>query len=142
MGTSDNVITTLKVAIHKAMDWDYIEKSPFPRRLSWLRQKKPRVKEPLTLEEVRRFLQYTPEELTPLYLFAIFSGLRQGEILAAKWKNLDWEEGKDCSQESCHTVFGYVISGMEHVNAMSEVPTDANNVPVEPVRLLMAHLTA
>ena len=56
--------------------------------------------------------------------------------------HLDWEEGKDCSQESCHTVFGYVISGMEHVNAMSEVPTDANNVPVEPVRLLMAHLTA
>jgi hypothetical protein len=31
---------------------------------------------------------------------------------------------------------------MEHVNAMSEVPTDANNAPVEPVRLLMAHLTA
>ncbi len=26
-------------------------------------------------------------------MFAIFSGLRQGEILAAKWKNLDWEEG-------------------------------------------------
>ena len=56
--------------------------------------------------------------------------------------HLDWEEGKDCSQQSCHTVFGYVISGMEHVNAMSEVPTDANNAPVEPVRLLMAHLTA
>jgi peptidyl-prolyl cis-trans isomerase B (cyclophilin B) len=56
--------------------------------------------------------------------------------------HLDWEEGKDCSQQSCHTVFGYVISGMEHVNAMSELPTDANNAPVEPVRLLMAHLKA
>jgi peptidyl-prolyl cis-trans isomerase B (cyclophilin B) len=56
--------------------------------------------------------------------------------------HLDWEEGKDCSQQSCHTVFGYVISGMEHVNAMSEVPTDANNAPVESVRLLMAHLMA
>jgi peptidyl-prolyl cis-trans isomerase B (cyclophilin B) len=57
--------------------------------------------------------------------------------------HLDWEEGKDCSPpQSCHTVFGYVISGMEHVNAMSELPTDANNAPVEPVRLLMAHLKA
>jgi peptidyl-prolyl cis-trans isomerase B (cyclophilin B) len=56
--------------------------------------------------------------------------------------HLDWEEGKDCSQQSCHTVFGYVISGMEHVNAMSEVPTDANSAPVESVRLLMAHLMA
>ncbi len=67
VGTSDNVITALKVAIHKAKDWDYIEKSPFPRRLSWPRQKKSRVKKPLTLEEVRRFLQYTPEELKPPY---------------------------------------------------------------------------
>ena len=54
--------------------------------------------------------------------------------------HLDWEEGKDCSQESCHTVFGYVISGMEHVNAMSEVSTDANSAPVETVHLVTAQL--
>ncbi len=54
--------------------------------------------------------------------------------------HLDWEEGKDCSQESCHTVFGYVISGMEHVNAMSEVPTDANSAPAETVHLVTVQL--
>ena len=59
-----------------------------------------------------------------------------------KASHLDWEEGKDCSQEPCHTVFGYVISGMEHVNAMSEVPTDANNAPVETVHLLTVQLKA
>tara|TARA_B100000959_G_C14983835_1_gene624675 strand:- start:1856 stop:2941 length:1086 start_codon:yes stop_codon:yes gene_type:complete len=47
---------------------------------------------------------------------------------------------KDCSAagKSCHTVFGYVISGIEHVNAMSEVSTDSSNAPSEPVRLLKA----
>ena len=55
--------------------------------------------------------------------------------------HLDWEEGKDCAapQVSCHTVFGYVVSGMEHVNAMSNVETN-NDVPVDPVRLLTAQV--
>ena len=33
--------------------------------------------------------------------------------------HLDWEAGKDCSRESCHTVYGYVIAGQNHVDAIS-----------------------
>ena len=66
-------------------------------------------------------------------------------------KHLDWEEGKDCTGQetpndekddgSCHTVFGYVISGLEHVNSISEVPTSGQsggNTPLENVILLSA----
>ena len=53
--------------------------------------------------------------------------------------HLDWEEGKDCTRQSCHTVFGYVVSGIEHVNAISDVSTDGD-APVEPVRLLTAQV--
>ena len=37
--------------------------------------------------------------------------------------HLDWESGKDCTTSSCHTVFGYVISGLEHVDAISNLDT-------------------
>ena len=66
-------------------------------------------------------------------------------------KHLDWSEGKDCTGQetpndekddgNCHTVFGYVISGLEHVNSISEVPTSGQsggNTPLENVILLSA----
>ena len=51
--------------------------------------------------------------------------------------NLDWEVEKDCSKYSCHTVFGYVISGLEHVDAISDLETQ-NDSPVDPVRIVSA----
>jgi len=51
--------------------------------------------------------------------------------------HLDWEAEKDCSRYSCHTVFGYVISGMEHVDAISKVETQ-NESPVDSVRIISA----
>tara|TARA_B100000965_G_scaffold168655_1_gene140651 strand:- start:3308 stop:4390 length:1083 start_codon:yes stop_codon:yes gene_type:complete len=65
---------------------------------------------------------------------------------------LDYDEfpAKDCwgdltpndknDDGSCHTVFGYVISGMEHVDAISHVetvnPMQNDDRPVDPVRIL------
>ena len=34
-----------------------------------------------------------------------------------------------------HTVFGRVVGGMEVVDAISRVPTDANDRPLTPVRI-------
>ncbi|HJM13117.1 MAG TPA: peptidylprolyl isomerase [Candidatus Thalassarchaeaceae archaeon] len=57
---------------------------------------------------------------------------------------LDWSEEKDCvsAGESCHTVYGYVISGIEHVNSISEVPTNGGqtNNPLEKVTLLSVQM--
>lgn len=53
--------------------------------------------------------------------------------------HLDWESGKDCTKSSCHTVFGYVISGMEHVDAISNLETQ-NDSPVDPVRIISARI--
>ncbi len=55
--------------------------------------------------------------------------------------HLDWEVGKDCSASSCHTVFGYVISGMEHVDAISDVQTDSRDSPVDEVKILTARVS-
>ena len=66
--------------------------------------------------------------------------------------HLDWEEGRDCTGKetqdpnddgSCHTVFGYVISGLDHVTEISKVETTGhpNNTPVNPVRIVSAQVT-
>ena len=54
--------------------------------------------------------------------------------------NLDYTPGKDCTpqQVSCHTLFGEVIEGREHVRAIAEGPTGANDVPTNPVTILSA----
>lgn len=44
----------------------------------------------LTTEEVRIFLEYVPQRYYSLFLTAIMTGMRRGELLAMKWKNLDW----------------------------------------------------
>lgn len=53
--------------------------------------------------------------------------------------HLDWESGKDCTKLSCHTVFGYVISGMEHVDAISNLETQ-NDSPVDSVRIISVRI--
>jgi len=60
--------------------------------------------------------------------------------------HLDWDESKECTRNSCgvHTVFGYVISGIEHVDAISNVetvnPSQGDDSPVDPVRILSARV--
>tara|TARA_Y100001970_G_scaffold256337_1_gene333973 strand:- start:18541 stop:19596 length:1056 start_codon:yes stop_codon:yes gene_type:complete len=41
--------------------------------------------------------------------------------------------------DGVHTVFGQVVSGQSHVDAITEVPTDGNDKPIEDVRLV--HVT-
>ena len=58
--------------------------------------------------------------------------------------NLDYTEGKDCSQESCHTVYGQVIDGLEFITSISETQVGGpqNSAPVNPVTLVEATTNA
>ena len=53
---------------------------------------------------------------------------------------LDWNEGKVCSQESCHTVYGTVTDGLEFVDAISDVQTQ-NDKPVNDVKIVSIEIT-
>ena len=54
---------------------------------------------------------------------------------------LDWEEGKNCAQASCHTVYGTVTDGQEHIDAIAEVPTGQNDKPVNDVTIVSVTIT-
>jgi integrase len=49
---------------------------------------------PLTSEESRRFLQAARgNRLEALYVLAVTTGMRQGELLALRWQDVDIENG-------------------------------------------------
>lgn len=48
----------------------------------------------LSPSEVRAFLNGIPEKWQALFLVAISTGLRIGEIIAMRWENLDWRSGQ------------------------------------------------
>ena len=52
--------------------------------------------------------------------------------------HLDYTEGKDCSQQSCHTVYGQVSDGLEFITSISEtaVGGSSNSDPISPVTLV------
>ena len=47
--------------------------------------------EPLTLEEVQRFLAAVREDFRPYYTVRFFTGMRTGEVDGLKWKYVDFE---------------------------------------------------
>ena len=89
----------LSKALQKAVKWGLIKNNPAKdasppsihkkRKLIW------------TLEEAKAFLEVCEHEneLVP-YLLALFTGMRRGEILALRWKNVDLVKGVIHVEES------------------------------------------
>ena len=46
------------------------------------------------------------------------------------------EDSTPSHLDGVHTVFGMVVDGLDHVTAISEVPTDSNDRPIDEVRLV------
>ena len=85
--TINNTLVPLKEMFKHALRWGYLRENPAAY------VEKPRVpyKEMdfLTPEEVRLFLEHTGKRYA-LFVTAIMTGMRRGELLAMKWANLDW----------------------------------------------------
>ncbi len=87
--TINKYMRHIKMAIKKAIEWEYIEKFRFPK--------------PFSLQEHIRYL--TTEQLTKLFsvmddqefadfcLFCCYTGLRSGEIIRLRWDDIDNPEG-------------------------------------------------
>lgn len=90
-------VNKLHVVLHKALkqavDWRMI-----PRNVAEAtKPPRPVAKEEmrtLTAQEVRRFLEAARgDRLEALYVLAVHAGMRQGELLALKWQDVDLENG-------------------------------------------------
>lgn len=88
----NNVLIPLRGALADALDDDLIGKSPVAALPNLeVRQDEP---DPFSPEEVARLLAAMPADIARLFRFAIWSGLRTGELLALAWEDVDLEEGR------------------------------------------------
>jgi len=87
-----NLIVTLKQIFKQAAEWNYLIKNP---AASVKLPKKPKIeKSYLTHEQIRQLLDATESiQWRVFFLTAVTTGLRVGELVAMKWKYIDWEQG-------------------------------------------------
>lgn len=85
--TINKQLVLLKAIFDRAIEWGYLRESParFVKRL-----KQPhREMDFYGPDEIRRFLEACPAGDRLLFATAIFTGLRQGELLALRWQDID-----------------------------------------------------
>ncbi len=85
------------VTLHKALD-QAVEWHMIPRNVAAVvREPRPAPEEmrPLSAEETRRLLDAARgDRLEALYVLAVHTGMRQGELLALKWQDVDLENAR------------------------------------------------
>ena len=86
------VHTSLSKALTQAVDWDLVPKNVASRVKLPKRKRKKR--ETLSAENVGAFFAAASKDrFAALYVLAVTSGLRPGELLALKWEDVDLEAG-------------------------------------------------
>ena len=100
--------TTIRKALAQAEAWDLVRKNV--ARFA----KPPKVShsEPdaMTIEEAQRFLRaIAGDRREALYLLAVTTGLRRGELLGLKWVDLDLERGYLRVERSLDTLYGPAV---------------------------------
>src|SRR5262249_30366700 len=87
--TIRNVVILVQGIFSLAVDSDLIPKSPVRR------QHKPalerREKAVWTADQLRQIIAGAPEQYRPMFICAALTGVRLGELLALKWKHIDFE---------------------------------------------------
>lgn len=87
-----NMLVPLKRMFKHAIRWGYLSENP----AQYVEKPKVIRKEMdfLNKTEVNLFLDAVPFDFYTLFFMDIFTGLRRGELFAAKWGNVDWNRGQ------------------------------------------------
>jgi len=88
--TVNHALALLKQLLSAAADWGYLAASPLGK-VKKLRL--PRRPLPLwTPAELRRFLMAAPDPWQSMWIVAVFTGLRPGELQAMAWREQNWPD--------------------------------------------------
>ena len=73
--------------------WEMLERSPFDKGEGLFYKNTLKRERALTEDEVKRLIDACSPHLKPIVIMAIYTGLRKGDILSLKWKDVDLERG-------------------------------------------------
>jgi integrase len=100
--TVKHIRTVLGTVLGTAEEWGYIEDNPVPKtKLPRRRGSRPESKI-LTLEQLLSLLEALPEPSCSIVWLLVITGLRIGELLALRWRDIDFENRALCVQEAVY----------------------------------------
>lgn len=79
----------LRSILDTGIQWGYLPENP-AKKVKRLKQNR-KQPQPLTKEQVTKLLDRCNEKYKPILMTAILTGLRMGEVICMRWKNLDWK---------------------------------------------------
>lgn len=83
----------LRRIFNKAVMWEMLDRSPFDRGEGLFYKNTLKRERALTEGEVKKLIDACSPHLKPIVITAVYTGLRKGDILSLKWKDLDLEKG-------------------------------------------------
>jgi len=86
-----NLYALLRVMFEVASEYDLVDVSPVRRKLH-RPQGAAKKKMALTPAELRKIIDNAPKEYRALFLTAVITGLRLGEVLGLRWVNVDLQD--------------------------------------------------
>lgn len=89
--TIRNIRTVFQTILEDAMMDDIIKINPFARVKS-PKNEEIRKKKPFTKEEIFNIISTVTESMQCFFAIGFFTGMRTGEIIGLKWKDIDWDE--------------------------------------------------
>ncbi len=91
--TVNHYLKTLKRLFNIAIDWGYAETNPVTK-IKMYPENNTKRERILTQEEEKHLFEAAATHLKSIIILALNTGMRRGEILSLKWRNIDLQKGE------------------------------------------------
>ncbi len=90
--TANRALTCLKAIFNKAIKWKEFDGTNPVNDVNFFKEENHKIRF-LDKEEIVKLIQSAPDEIKPLIIIAICTGMRRGELLNLKWQDIDFKQG-------------------------------------------------